>query len=148
MAFPASNGALSDVLERACQAALQMRRQAEQTRARLATMDVASGEIINLDIRLRGFRAEFEAAGSVNGIGAYAQSQLGDGTLDIAAEFAAMVAAIDAVTDWIRTHFPRDGDGYLLARTWGVDGPVDRTFAPALTAGLRTQLDVLIATVA
>ena len=148
MPFPASNGVLSDVLEQVSRFALAMKRQVEATRARMAAGSVGSSEIIDLDIRLRGWRAEIVKAASTPGIAAYAQAQLGNAQLDVVAEFNGMVAAIDSVTAWIRANFPRDANGFLLERTWGDSGPVDRQFTSAQTAQLRTQLDALIATVA
>ena len=150
MPFPASNGALSDVLEETCRFAVAMKQHAERASAKAAAGNVTSTDIIDLDIRLRQWRATLAEAGATPGIGAYAQEQLGDGTLDVAAEFNAMLGAIDNVTGWIRANFPvgsGQAAGYLLARTWGPDGPVDRLFSPTQTAGLRTQLDALAATV-
>lgn len=148
MAFPASNGALSDVLERACRTAIQMKALAERTSARLASEDASATEVIELFKQLRSYRSALSDAAAAPGIVAYAQDQLGDGALDVATEFNAMLAAVDAVTGWVQANFPRDGSGYLLAQTWGVDRPADRMFSPAQTAGLRTQLDALAATVA
>ena len=61
-----------------------------------------------------------------------------------------MLAAIDDTRAWVRASFPDsvgDGSGFLLAQTWGSNGPVDRTFTPTQTSGLQTQLDALVATV-
>lgn len=151
MAFPASSGALSDVLERACRVALSMKAQAQRARDRMAVGNVPSSTILDMDIVLRGFKTELQDAAATPGIVDYAQGQLGDGTLDVAAEFSAMIAGIDDTVAWIRASFPvgsGQAAGYLLARTWGADGPVDRQFTPTQTEGLRTQLDALIATVA
>lgn len=119
----------------------------QRARDALAARNVTSTEIFDLFIRLKQDRAAFEAAKSVSGIADYARAQKNSETLDVVTEFTAMLAAIDNVTAWISTNFPKDANGYLLAKTWGDAGPVDRTFTPTATAGLRTVLDALLATI-
>jgi hypothetical protein len=54
------------------------------------------------------------------------------------------------VVSWVVTNFPKDGSGFLLAKTFNADNSgrtVDRTFSAAQTAGLRTVLDTLIAAI-
>lgn len=147
MAFPASRGALSDVLEKACRAALDIRSRADEARARMAQGDVTASQILDLYQRLRVQRNVLNDASSKSGIGAYAQDQLGDEALDVAAEFSGMISEIDATLQWIEDNFPTDADGHLLARKWGAAGPIDRAFTPAQTSGLRARLDALAATV-
>lgn len=150
MAFPASQGSLSDHLEHVCRVSLQMRDQCINVRDRLAASSAPSSLILDIEPRLRGFRAELVAVRDVPGIGPYAQEQLGDGTLNVATEFNAMIAAIDNVITWIRNNFPvatGANAGVLLAQVFGVNGREDRLFTSTQTAGLRTQLDALIATV-
>jgi hypothetical protein len=127
--------------------AIQMKQQAQGARDTMAAESVPSKTIIDVFLRLRGDRAAFDAAKAVPGLAAYAREQYDNPALDIVAEFNAMTSAIDNVTNWISTNFPKDGGGFLLAQTLGANGPVDRMFTPAQTAGLRTQLDALIATV-
>lgn len=88
------------------------------------------------------------ALAAVPGLGAYAQSQLSNGTLDIAAEFTAMQAQITATRSWINANFPKDGNGNVLERKLDANGRiVTNTFAPAQTAGLVTVLDALTAAI-
>lgn len=152
MAFPASNGALSETLESTSNVALQMKGQAQQLRDRSATQNVDAGAIIETERLLRQYRAIFVKSAGVSGIGAYAQSQLGSPSLDVVAELNGIIAAIDGVTAWIRSNIPvgtAGAAGYLLIQTWPAgQEPAFRTFTPTQTAGLRTQLDALIATVA
>lgn len=148
MAFPASKGILALVLARASSAAQATRVEAVNARDRIvAGTPTSSTQIIDLELRLAGYRVDLEKARVTPGIGPYAQEQLAEGTLDVAAEFVAMLAAIDTVRTWIRTNFPKDATGYVLARTWGPDGLVDRTFPASQLGGLKTQLDALIATI-
>lgn len=148
MPFPASNGALSDAVETAARVALHMKSSATQAVALMGAQNVTSRYLIDMESRLHNYRADLDRVRQVPGIGPYAQAQLGSPTLDVAAEFNAMLVAIDAVILWMRDNFPKDANGFLLAQTWGENGVVDRQFSPAQTAGLRTQLSALIATVA
>jgi hypothetical protein len=147
MPFPASRRTLSKALDDACLLALQMRDQMITVRAVLAAGPTRASVILDIEPRLRGFRSELVATRDVPGIGPYAQEQLGDATLNVAAEFNGMIAGIDNTIAWIRANFPTDANGWLLAQTFGAAGREDRTFTAAATAGLRTQLDALISTV-
>lgn len=147
MPFPASRETLSLALEEATEAARNMRTFAQRASAQAAAGAVTSSEIFRVEQVLRHVRSRLVRARDTPGIGAYAQAQLGVGGLDIAAEFVAMLAELDATIQWVRDNFPRDATGILLAQTWGPEGPVDRIFAPAATAGLRARLDALAATV-
>jgi hypothetical protein len=68
--------------------------------------------------------------------------------LDVVAEFTAMESAVEDCRDWIVANLPTDADGYLVIRTLNADGTLtDRMFAPAQTAGLRTEIDAVLATI-
>jgi len=123
-----------------------MRAQALSVRKLMAAGSVRSSIILDLEPSLRQFRAEFDEIRVLPGIGPYAQGQLGNGTLNVAAEFNAMITAIDNTIAWIRANFPI-GNGFLQAQIWSSSGRTDRMFSSAETAGLRAQLDALIATV-
>jgi hypothetical protein len=86
---------------------------------------------------------------AVPGLGAYAQAQLSNGSLDIATEFTAMQAQITATRTWIGANVPKDGAGNVLERKLDGNGRlVTNTFTPAQTAGLVTVLDALVASIA
>jgi hypothetical protein len=92
-------------------------------------------------------KAKFAASASVTGLGQYAKDQFGNQALDIVAEFNAMTSAVDACGTWINSNVPKDGSGYLLKDKLTVSGVDVRTFTSAATAGLRTQIDSLLATI-
>ena len=148
MAFPASTGALSDALERACRTAQTMKSQVQSFVALSAAQPVGALEIIELHRQLRGYHATLTAVAQTTGIGAYAQAQLGDAEMDVAAEFTAMLSAITNATDWIAQNFPKGTGGYALAFTFGAAGPAYRQFTSAELAGLRTGLGQITAAVA
>lgn len=145
MAYP--TGMLSITLEDIDRRMVGVKLYAAQVRAELLAGNVSSSRILDLVVNLRQERLALVTAASVQGIGAYAQAQKNNGTLDVVAEFNAVIAAIDSVTSWIGTNFPKDGSGFLLAQTMTADGPLDRQFAPAVTSGLASQLANLVATI-
>lgn len=140
MAWP--TGVLSIVLEDVDRRMLEVKALAERARTQLAT-DTQSTYIVDLFIRLRAARLEFADAAAVPGIADYARAQKNDPNLDAVTEFQSVMAAIDDITSWITGNFPKDGQGYLLAKQFTQDGTVDRSFAPGNTATLRTLLLVL-----
>lgn len=99
--------------------------------------------------------AYFQGVAATPGIGAYATEQYGDGYA-IGPDFGAFTTALQGVVGWLIANIPREpvdaldpeGPRYLLLQTLDADGArTDRTFSTAQTAGLRTVLDALIATV-
>lgn len=146
MAYPRNSLALT--LEDVDRTMDAIRFLAVQLRTELAAGNTAAPRIVDCYVNLRTWKDVIVAAGQVQGLAEYAQAQKGSPSLNIVTEFNAVVAAIDGVTGWIGTNFPRDGSGYLLDRQFSGNSYVYRTFAPASTAGLRTVLDTLIASIA
>lgn len=146
MAYP--TGVLSRALEQIDDRAAALKLFAQQLRAECAAGNTPSSRILDAYIILVQERAELVAAAAVPGIVDYARTQKNNQALDVVTEFTAMVAAIDGVTSWLTTNFPKDASGYLLAKQFSGNTIVDRMFTPAMTATFRTQLDALIATIA
>lgn len=146
MAYP--TGMLSFVLEQIDQRILSIKKQAQSLRADSLAGNVASGRILSAHQYLRAERAALVTAGATPGLAQFARDQKNNQSLDIVTEFNAVIAAIDQVTSWIDSNFPKDGSGFLLERTLGADGPLERQFSTAQLATFRTQLDSLIATIA
>lgn len=152
MPFPASQlkSELALVLANIGQVATATRNLALSASARAAAGSALATEVLDLDIRLRRYRAELVTAAAVDGIREYAAAQSAFAGLDVVAEWNTMIGAIDNVTAWIRANFPTSTVGgvtYLLRDTWGEAGPESRSFTAAQLAPLRTRLDALAATV-
>jgi hypothetical protein len=152
MAFPSSVGTKSDSLadawERARAVASSVKQQAQNLNALSLAGPVAGPSIIRFCGDLADARDVFTRLAAVPGLGAYAQEQVADPALNVANEFNAMVAAIDATRTWITANFPKDAGSYLLAVSFDANGrTVERTFDSAALAGFRTQLAALIATI-
>lgn len=147
MAFPTSDP-LARALLSAQDAARSLKSLAQDTRALMAAGNTSANltlQMLDTLVRARGI---LQAAKNTPGIGAYAQAQYDNVGIDIAAEFTAMVAAIDAAGAQIMSSFPKDAAGYLLQQQFAVDGTLSvRTFTPAQTATLRARLDDLVATI-
>lgn len=140
---------LSFVLEQIDQRILSIKKQAQALRADAAAGALPSGRILSMHQYLRAERVALVTASSTPGLAQFARDQKNNQSLDVVTEFNAVIAAIDGVVGWIAANFPTDvATGALLERTLGADGPVERTFTAAQTAGFRTQLDNLIATIA
>jgi quinol monooxygenase YgiN len=142
MAYPTN--ALSRTLEDLDRRAADVKSYCIRYRDNMAAGNVVATVIIDLAIRLNSDRVSFANAANVTGLAQYAKDQKNNQSLDVIAEFNAMVSAIDGCIGWVTTNFPKDANGFLLRETWGNNGTVDRSFTPAQTAGLRTQLDGLI----
>jgi hypothetical protein len=90
---------------------------------------------------------DWNAASALPGIGQYARDQIDDQLINLGAEFTTMVTTAGGVRDWIVANFPNNV-GFLLERSFDVNGRmVLGTLSSAQTAGLRTELDLLIAAI-
>jgi len=108
---------------------------------------VSGKDIIDFSTRLAGALDTYAEVKATPGIAQYARDQLNNQAFDVVTEFASHEAEVVACRDWIVANFPSTG-GYLQILSFDVNGRyVYRTLTTAQTAGLRTQLDLLIATV-
>ena len=152
MPFPSNQGTKADDLARAWDLARntagQVKVAAQRVRNDSASAPIDATRILNLANVLGNARGSLSRAAAVPGIAAYAQEQVNDPSLDVANAFVQMQAQITAVMNWILAAFPADVNGYLLYVRVDSNGVLSyRTFDSAATAGLRTQLDALIATI-
>lgn len=151
MAFPSSTtkDSLASVWSGVQARASQVRIHAQELRNASAAGPVSGKNVVDFATLLADAVVMLDRAAAVPGIAQYARDQIGDQVLDVVAEFTAMRAVIIATRDWIMANFPKDGSGYLLLMSFTADGRYTfRTLTTAQTAGLRTQLDALIATIA
>jgi hypothetical protein len=123
-----------------------IKRKAQDIRTE-ATGNIPAPRLITLFVALNGWKATIQAGAGVPGIVEYIRIQKNNPSLDVVGEATAVIAALDGVTGWLSANYPRDVNGYLLDRQFSGTTTVDRTIPPASTAGLRTLLDTLIATI-
>lgn len=117
----------------------------QSVRDACAAGSVSANLLIEYYLRLVQEKAANTAAAAVDGIGQWAQDMDGGVGYDVAAEFTAVNTAIDNTRNWISTNFPSSG-GYIQKDQLTVDGVTVRSFSSAQTAGFRTVLDALLAT--
>lgn len=145
MTYPTNSAALA--LQQIDSQLLSLRSRAQSAITKLAAGDVSSEYILNVQIDLHRSWQFLENRKSAPGISAYAQDVKGDGTLDVAAEFTAVQAAIVDARDWIENNWPEDS-------TWKrhfkfVDHEQSfNAFTSAQTSELRTLLTTLVNTIA
>lgn len=147
MALPASAASLRVAFDQYFGTARSLKSTATLRRTEMAAGSVGADRILDLWETLHAGRAKMVELAAVPGLGAYARDQFNDPTLDLAAEHAAFLAALDAVAANVQSTFPADGSGYLLARQFGAGAFAYRQFTPAQTATLRGLLSDFEATV-
>lgn len=151
MAFPSTAGtapeALSVAWVNAMSIAGSIKTDTQAIRAQSLAGNVGASRILGHLTFLADQKVRLQQIAALPGIGAYAQAQLNDNTLNVATEFNAMIAAMDGVRDWVIANFPA-ASGFLQAQSFQADGrTTDRQFSTVALANYRTQLDALIATI-
>lgn len=114
---------------------------------RTAAGQVSAYEILDFAKNVGSWKARLLSAATVPGIAQYVKNQLDDQTIDIVADFNAMLSALDACLSYLINSIPQDASNYLLVAKIGLSGDlVYRQLSSGETSGLRTQLDTLLLT--
>lgn len=119
---------------------------------------ILSGQIsstVNRDVvtsaasTLKGYRDELDVLKTVQGLAQYARDQENDQAYDVAAEFNALVAAIDAVIAEIFLTYPTaNPSGAVIERVLNADGSVTPlTFTSAQLASVKTLVDAVVVSI-
>lgn len=121
----------------------------KQTLAISVVQDINRVEFLRYYERLTGAVNTLNTAKTIPGIAAYAQAQLNDPALDVAAEFTAVVDAIETLRVWIVANFPVGAGGALLYHTLNESTGelVNMQFTIAQLATFRSEAAVLLATI-
>jgi hypothetical protein len=119
--------------------------QAQNANISLAAGNVDSNFVFRMLDQLNGAITALNAWKAVSGLDAYATSQAYIGTMST--DCTATVNAAQACINWVVTNFPVSAT-FLQAYTLNADGSrTPRTFTPANTAGLQTNLTAFVATI-
>ena len=145
MAYPTQT--LDRTVEDIDRLAANIKQYAIRRKSDMEIGSVGSTTIFDVAINVRDARNRLAAMAAVPGIAAKAASLKGVDEALIAADFNAMLAAMDNIVAWVAANFPKDANGFLLSQTLSADGPIDRQFTTTQTATFRTQLDSLIAAI-
>lgn len=108
----------------------------------MAASTVDSESIISLYRYLTNAKTRLNNFASIPGVVQYVKDAEDDQTYDISTEITAVTSAITDTQSWIETSFPSSG-GYLLFLRIIDSVITPRSFTPANTAGLRTELAVI-----
>lgn len=150
MAWPTQATTLNDALAGVDRAAKMLKERSLAFRVQATAGSVAADRITEEVLRhLVVARETFASAAAVPGIAAYVAGQRGVTEQAVVTAFNDMAGAVNAAIAWIAGNLPKDAGGYLLIRQIGADGALTyRQFTPAQTAGLRTALEAVEATIA
>lgn len=97
--------------------------------ANAATLDAT--RLIQFEDFLAGKADLYATFAAVPNLGAYAQTQVSDPSLDIIAAYNTMLTSLTATRVWIRDNFPKAASGELLERKFDANG---RTTVVVFTA--------------
>jgi hypothetical protein len=123
----------------------QLRGRAAQLSAASAIADITVSPIRRLTEQFADGKTKLDVLRQTPGIGAHAKAATNLPGNDIAADYAAIVAAIDTVIADVYALVPKTGQ-YASVVSMETDGQwTDRPFTVAQTAGLRTVLDTFVA---
>lgn len=146
MAFRASNIIPLSAYQTVKRAAAQLKASAQGVRAQLAASNASYDFLRDIYRTLERAQAQFTQLAATPGLADYAKAQENDPAYDVAAEFTAMQSAITATLTWMNNNVPTSVTAKPPAN-WGDGALIATEFTPAQTAGLRAQLDAVIATI-
>ena len=146
MAFRATNVVPDKAYTLVRGAAVQMKLNLESMRARLSSQNADYEYLRAIYSLLKNANAQFDSLKTTPGLAQYAKDAENDQAYDVAAEFAAMQAAIASALAWMDANVPTNVTAKAPA-DWGEGTIISNEFTPAQTAGLRTQLAAVEATI-
>ncbi len=121
------------------------RAQAQNANISLAAGNVDTNFIFRMLDQLNGAITALTTWKAVTGLDTYATAQAYTGTMS--SDCAATITAAQTCITWVVTNFPASG-GFLQGYSLNADGTrTARTFTPANTAGLQTNLTAFVATI-
>jgi hypothetical protein len=137
----------STIYDQAINRARQVLDEATSLRDDSAAGNVSGSRVFDYYNSMIGARTLLLRAKDTPGLKQYAIEQENDPAYDIEVEFPAMMAAIDSVIAWLSASAYSGGRDHFLADPV-TDVLVWADWSSTQTAGLRSQLDLLIATIA
>jgi len=147
MGFKASNILPSKAYDDAKRIAVQVQSFASN-RATSWAGGADASQILSAADNLKSFRDRLNDVKSTPGIAAYARDQEDDQAYDVAAEFSALLAAVDAAITQIVNDMPKDGSGYILVYQINADGSLaPRSFGAGGLSSVIAALNAIVAAV-
>ena len=146
MSWPASQETLALRLAEVNTRALRLRAELQSVVTASQAGSVGRERLIGVWRTLAYTLSRWQTIAATPGIEQYARDQYNDPTLDLAAEFSAMISAAQGLRSWLDTNFPRDsGSGAILVFTIDEDANLtDLGFTSGQLATFRTQAQSVI----
>lgn len=120
--------------------------QAQNANLSLAAGSVTTDFIFRMLDQLGGVITALTSWKGVTGLDTYATGQSYSGTLS--SDCTTTSNAAQTCITWVSANFPTSSGGFLLGHTLNADGTrTPRSFTPANTAGLQTNLTAFVATI-
>lgn len=153
MAYPASTKTLQMWLADVDLKAANLKAAAQQQKSLSSAGTLSMDDIRRFFDLLVQANVFITSAGNVTGFSAYVNTEKQGTVADAAAEFLTMRNQVTATLDWLRANVPQGtfgGTDYKLAFNFPTNNTsyaAALTFSSGQTAGYRTVLDALIATI-
>src|SRR3972149_10873115 len=149
MTVPSSTRPVPQVLLNVLDTCANIKADAEKAVATLSAGPVSSDYIFRLLDHLRDAMVALNTWKSVTGLDARATGDCPGYLGTLSTEITTTVNAAQTCIDWVVTNFPKDNTAvFILSHQLNADGTrTPRSFSSAATAGLRTQLNALVATI-
>lgn len=147
MAFKASNILPQEAYQTVKRAAVQLKVNLASFNTRLAGSSADYDFLRDIYQTLARADSQFTSLRSTQGLADFARVQEGDPSYDVAAEFVGMQAAIAVALSWLDANIPTNVE-LKTPFNWSDGTMVSTTFNVTQTAGLRTEIDAILATIA
>ncbi len=109
---------------------------------------VSADQIIGVLSSMSGQGDRIASLKATVGLNAQAQTQIPGYVGTMTSDITVLQTALQGVIDWVVNNIPKDANGFILIYTMTPTGSkIVRTFSPAQTTGLVTQLQALQATI-
>ena len=153
MPWPTQSTTKDDALSAVDRTAARLKAQCAAFRIMSAAGSINADQITEELLRnLIVARDTFAAAAAVPNIAPFVAAERNVTAQAVTDAFNSMASAVASAISWIATNLPKASSGgtqYLAIRTINAEGAMTyRQFTPADTAGLRTTLQVVEATIA
>lgn len=149
MTFPASGGTLeqlADGLAESRRLARNIKNRSQSLHDQSAVGDISARGIAIYADEMKQIDDRLNVLRQIPGMQQYARDQYNNQSLDIATEFTTMRNTLQTTITWIVTNLPQ-GARWLEQEEFVADRLVERMLNSTQTAGLRTELLALIATI-
>lgn len=144
MAFKATNVELGTAYKQVKISAKNLKANLQVIRAYSETNNIGYQYIFNVVRLLIKVNAAFDELKTTPGLLQYAKDQENDQAYNVGSEFTAMQQAIADTLTWFDTNVPVNVTLSNPSNWTSDDMPISNTFTPQQTAGMRTQMDVVI----